>query len=281
MGRVISQAHEDISGWGARIEAVIAATDHCCVDRVVVIGSTPSTMDAALLMARGHPGLLLIASSQTAGRGARGRRWHDGDRCTLPCTFVIDPAGKDAPTLAACVACAVHETLNGLLPAPVEAGIKWPNDIVVRHEGRERKLAGILIERRQGLTLVGIGINCAPLGVAGSRADPQLLQRAVSLEELGATVSRPDVACRLLGCMSRWLANSDRDAIRDRFVLHDAMVGTVRTIEHGRVRYRGLVEAIDPLSTITIKTPSGSRTLPIAQTTHVREDEPFDTPKPG
>ncbi|MEX0876976.1 MAG: hypothetical protein WD114_05915, partial [Phycisphaerales bacterium] len=101
------------------------------MDRVVVLETTPSTMDAALEHAGGRSGLLVVALRQTQGRGSHGRGWHDGDACTLPCTFVIDagsrPVPMPAPLLAACVACAVHDTLSRFVPAGVDLAIKWPN----------------------------------------------------------------------------------------------------------------------------------------------------------
>ncbi len=261
--------HEDISGWAGRIDTIIANTPDCCVRRAVVVESTPCTMDAALSFARGRPGLLLVASRQTHGRGSHGRPWHDGDGCTLPCTFVIDPGAKDAPMLAACVACALHEALSALTPPPLKPLIKWPNDIIIRDEGGERKLAGTLIEQKMGLALIGIGINCAPTGV----------RRSVSLWELGASVTRLDLACRLVEHISQWFAACDRGAIRSYYSLHDAMVGTPRSFLHDNAFRRGIVEHIDPLSGITIETGAGRHTLPIAQTTHVRAEASVQGPE--
>lgn len=233
-----------------------------------MLESTPSTMDAALEHAGGCPGLLLAASRQTQGRGSHGRGWHDGDACTLPCTFVVDAGDRPAPMLAACAACAVHETLSRFAPASADLAIKWPNDIVARGGDRERKLAGILIERRQGLTLVGIGINCSPLtGDAGE----SVRDRAVSLAELGSGASRPELLCGLLERMGYWFA-AEQAAVRDHYRAHDAMVGTVRTLGFGQESCRGLVEDLDPLESITIVTPDGPRTLPIAQTRHLGEE---------
>ena len=263
--------HEDISGWASRIDTVISNTPASIVQRVVVVESTGSTQDAAIDFARNKHGLLLVASQQTAGRGSHGRDWFDGDRCTLPCTFVVDDSGFDAPMLAACVACALHETLNMLMGSNTELKIKWPNDIVVRDDMQDRKLAGILIEKRSGLTLVGIGINCS------QRTDdwsPELQDAAVSLCELGCQSCRLDLVCRLIEHMSQWFGARDRNQIRTYYELHNAMVGTLRTFRHNNKCYHGIVEQLDPLDQIVIETPEGLRSLPVAQTVHQRGDGP-------
>ena len=233
--------------------------------------STASTQDAAIEFARGQNGLLLVASQQTQGRGTHGRRWEDGDRMTLPCTFVVDPGCKDAPMLSACVACAVHETIATLMPSAESLKIKWPNDIVIREHGRDRKLAGILIEQREGLTLLGIGINCTQ---HQAHWDRDIRDRAVSLTQLGVHVTRLDLVCRLVEHLSQWFEACSRKEIQDYYDMHDAMVGSLRTFKHNNECYHGIVEGLDPLESIRIETPSGHHALPVATTKHVPGDEP-------
>lgn len=262
---------EDIAGWASRIDTVIGNIDDPIVQRVVVVESTTSTQDSAHSFARGRHGLLLVASQQTHGRGSQGRAWDDGDRRTLPCTFVVDPGCKDAPMLAACVACALHETLSALPGAQTDMRIKWPNDIVIRADGRDRKLAGILIEQRGGLTLVGIGINCTQ---REQDWPASLRSNAVSLAQLGVEVPRLDLVCRLVEHMSQWFSACDREQIRGYYSMHDAMVGTLRTFRHDNTCHHGVVEHLDPLGHIVIETPTGVQSLPVTQTTHKSGDGP-------
>lgn len=267
---MIQSQHEDITNWASRIDTVISNQPYSVVQRVIVMESTGSTQDAAMTFSRGTPGLLLVASQQTAGRGTQGREWIDGDRHTLPCTFVIDPDGKDAPMLSACIACAVHETIATLMPM-VELKIKWPNDIVVREDGRDRKLAGVLIEQRDGLTLVGIGINCTQ---RITDWPPNLRHAAVSLAQLGGHTTRLDLVCRLVEHLSHWLGSSERAQVRAYDDMHNAMVGSLRTFKHNNVCYHGIVESIDPLECIVIETPTGRHVLPVSQARHVQGDQP-------
>ncbi len=270
---MISKGQEDISKWASRIDTVIANTDSCCVNRVVVIESTPSTMDAAVSLAGNQCGVLVVASEQTSGRGQRGRSWQDATRRTLPCTLVVDGTGMDSAMLSALVGCAVHETIQASAPSSSVVMIKWPNDIVIRGEGddglHDRKIAGILIEQRGRCAHIGIGINCVQ-GDADWGSD--IKDSAISLSQIGAQISRLDLVCTLVEHLSHWLAAQDRAAIRRYYQVHDAMVHTRRSFQYDNRRFDGMVECLDPLVCITVHTQTGTHRLPITQTTHLRAD---------
>ncbi len=270
-GTMISKGREDISKWASRIDTVISRTDSCCVRRVVVVESTPSTMDAAVAI--GECGLLVVASEQTNGRGQRGRVWQDVSRRTLPCTFVVNATGIDSAMLSAIVGCAVHETIQSLVPSSSTVMIKWPNDIVVREPAgtyeRDRKIAGVLIEQRGGCAHIGIGINCAQ-GEADWGSD--IKESAISLSQIGAQIARLDLVCTLVEHLSHWLVAQDRAAIRSYYQAHDAMIHTRRSFQYDNRRFDGVVECLDPLECIAVQTQTGTHRLPIAQTQHLRAD---------
>jgi len=259
----------NISTWTTRIETAIGAIDRCCVDRALVLDSTESTMDAAVNAADNSPCMLVVAMEQNAGRGQRGRGWHDGDRKTLPCTFMIDAGGLAAPMLSAIVGCAVHETIERHAPSSNTVLIKWPNDIVIRdeHGEHDRKIAGILIEQSKHLASIGIGINCTQCSTDWG---DELRDRAVSLNELGAPVSRLDLLCTLIERLSHWLNARDPEMVREYWAKHDAMVGTTRAFTSNNKRIVGIVERIDPLGSIVVRNAEGTVALPIAQTRHER-----------
>lgn len=115
----------------------------------------------AVLLARaeaGAPtGTVVIAATQTAGRGRRGRTWLSapGDSLTFSLLWRFAP-GTVPLGLSLAVGVAVTNAL-----AKVGAGgtaLKWPNDVLL--DGR--KLAGILVELVPGQThaaVIGIGLN--------------------------------------------------------------------------------------------------------------------------
>jgi BirA family transcriptional regulator, biotin operon repressor / biotin---[acetyl-CoA-carboxylase] ligase len=91
-------------------------------------------------------GLVAVADYQTAGRGRMGRRWEAPQGANLLASVLLRPSLAPSElhlltivaALAAADACA--ET------ARVQAGLKWPNDLLVG----ERKLAGVLAESVPG-----------------------------------------------------------------------------------------------------------------------------------
>lgn len=115
------------------------------------------------MAAQGAPhGTVLIADSQTGGRGRMGRSFHSPAGSGIYLSMLLRPEcpAKDLMhlTCAAAVAAADGvQTATGLRP-----GIKWTNDLVVG----QRKLGGILTELSldsQGnvdYAIIGIGINC-------------------------------------------------------------------------------------------------------------------------
>ena len=106
--------------------------------------------------------LWIVAQSQTAGRGRRGRAWESDTGnlfATLLTTTRKPPAEAAQVTFVA--ALAVAELLDAYAP-PSLVTIKWPNDVMLAGE----KASGILVESgvhgRGGLWLaVGIGVNLA------------------------------------------------------------------------------------------------------------------------
>jgi BirA family biotin operon repressor/biotin-[acetyl-CoA-carboxylase] ligase len=105
-------------------------------------------------------GLVVLAETQTAGRGRMGRRWESPAGVNVYCSILLKPQipPRQAPQLTFLSAVATAEALKELYG--IDARVKWPNDILVGG----RKIAGLLnelsAETEQIHALVlGIGIN--------------------------------------------------------------------------------------------------------------------------
>ena len=161
--------------------------------RIAVWDRVTSTNDvaAAAARSRSNEGLVVMAESQTAGRGRRGRSWVAPAGSSLLLSTLLFPSGELAQPwwLMALGAVAAAEAASAAVGRP--ARIKWPND--VRIEGR--KVAGVLVERAAG-AVVGIGLN------VNSTADdfPEELRAAASsLREIsGQSVDRSELARELI-----------------------------------------------------------------------------------
>lgn len=138
--------------------------------------------------AEGAPeGSLVAADHQTAGRGRMGRRWLSQPGDSLLFSLVLRPDGRTRRALlTTALGIACTETVRAL--AEVEAGLKWPNDVVIGG----RKVAGILVEGRVSgdaieTAVAGIGINCR----FSSQPPGEIAATATSIaDETGATPDR-------------------------------------------------------------------------------------------
>lgn len=103
-------------------------------------------------------GELVVAETQTAGRGRRGRDWKDIPSENLLFSFSYIPKNtlENPGILSLICALSISRVCDKLLG---DSKIKWPNDI----KSGNRKIAGILIESRTVLTkmsyIVGVGVN--------------------------------------------------------------------------------------------------------------------------
>ena len=130
--------------------------------KVLYFDSLSSTMDMAtqLALKGAKEGTIVIAETQTKGRGRLGRTWyspkHKGLYFSLILRPEISPDKAAIITLLAGVSiCEAIKESSGL-----EVQIKWPNDIFIRN----KKLGGILTEIKAevdavNFIVVGIGLN--------------------------------------------------------------------------------------------------------------------------
>jgi BirA family transcriptional regulator, biotin operon repressor / biotin---[acetyl-CoA-carboxylase] ligase len=150
---------------------------------VRVVDCCTST-NAILLTEKSSRPVLLAAEEQTAGRGQRGRKWHAarGTGATFSVLRRMRCAPRALSGLSLAVGVAAARALRAL--GAGEISLKWPNDLLAGGANAGAKLGGILIETRvQGRDIravIGIGINCRPVGALGAR----LRRRLVALDDL-------------------------------------------------------------------------------------------------
>jgi len=160
--------------------------------------SLTSTNDRALALARqGYPhGLVVLADSQTAGRGRRGNDWESPAGLNLYMTVLLRP-GRDLsvprwPRLTTLIALALCRAIEEEIPE-LQALIKWPNDIYLG----DRKVAGILAESGQENDGVGgEGSRFVVLGTGVNvHARPEDLSAELRARATSLATAAPRFAC--------------------------------------------------------------------------------------
>jgi BirA family transcriptional regulator, biotin operon repressor / biotin---[acetyl-CoA-carboxylase] ligase len=196
--------------------------------RVVLLDETTSTMDDAhALGAEGAPsGTLVLAESQTRGRGRSGGSWNAVRGSSILCTLIERVPASALDVLSLRVGLNVATALDPY--AGMMLGLKWPNDIVAGGG----KLAGILIETRWRddvpewvAIAIGLNVSAAPPGVAHSVS---LTTSANRVDVLAAIVP----ALRTAAMQSGRLTPSEMDEWQKR----DRLAGRrIATPSRGRV----------------------------------------------
>lgn len=119
--------------------------------------------DAKRLALQGaSEGMVIVADSQSAGKGRRGRTWNSPAGSNLYFSLLLKPdfAPNKASMLTLVMALSVVQALEKELGTELCFQIKWPNDIVVNGQ----KLCGILTEMTMEeeaieAIVIGVGIN--------------------------------------------------------------------------------------------------------------------------
>lgn len=168
---------------------------------VRVLPEVGSTNDYLKEAARGGApeGLAVLAERQTAGKGRLGRSFQSPAGLGLWMSVLLRPTcpPERLPAVTALTAAACAEAIREVCGA--EAGIKWPNDLVLGG----RKLCGILTELEWeaesgefSCVIIGAGIN-----VSQDEADfgPEVAPIAISLAQaLGTAPDRTELAAQVI-----------------------------------------------------------------------------------
>ena len=139
-------------------------------------------------------GTLIVADSQSSGRGRQGHIFHSPGHTGLYFSLILrpkpdDPVFRLTPAAGVAAVEAIREVIG------IQTGIKWVNDLFRDH----KKVGGILTEAITDHTsgtitavVVGIGINCRPMEFPAEIRDTAgtLGQEHISLCQLAAVLRR-------------------------------------------------------------------------------------------
>ena len=242
---------------------------HDCIDSTNIRGKQLATSQSA------H-GMIVIANSQTAGRGRMTRIWQSPPDCNIYFSLVLFPTipPQIVPQLALLCALGVHQAMSQTVPAHT-FGLKWPNDI---WSEQGRKLSGILCEAvlcgSQTAVVAGLGIN-----VNGLPADfpPDIRQTAGTLSELANhPLDRIELLATFLNAfeplLDQWQTAQSLQPFMDTWNRFDILRGTSIRVQNGDEIIEGIADGILPDGRLVLATPDGT-SLIHAGDTHILSND--------
>jgi BirA family biotin operon repressor/biotin-[acetyl-CoA-carboxylase] ligase len=239
-----------------------------CVEVVAQIDSTNSE-----LMRRGpvrdNPPTLLVALSQTAGRGRMGRVWQSQAHAGLTFSWGMHLAPADWSGLSLAVGLALADALDP--DGQWGLRLKWPNDLCWLSAGTVRKLGGILIETQMGAAsaetparrwcVVGVGLNLRTPHISSPGLAP------VGWSDItGEPVPHgPDILQTCIAALVPALRAFELHGfgpLAERFAQRDALLGQTVTLSDGRV---GTALGVDAQGALMVKTAQGLQAVHSAE----------------
>lgn len=229
---------------------------HLFGSEILLFDEVESTNELAKRYIKQGEGLIVIADSQTKGKGRSGRSWHSPKGLGIYFSALLKLLTDNASplTLMAGIACvlAIKPFLSHPEAAPT---LKWPNDILVNG----KKLAGILCETcdgEPGWIVIGIGINVNHL----TTDFPDSLD-ATSLRILtGSPVERETLIRSLITHLDQeyrtWLLDGTPILVK-KWSEYTRMFGEAITLKRGGSLFQGTAKKLDDLGQLVVLTENG------------------------
>jgi BirA family biotin operon repressor/biotin-[acetyl-CoA-carboxylase] ligase len=203
-------------------------------------------------------GTVIIAESQTAGKGRLGRSWHSERESGVYLSMVLYPKVPPslAPLLTLATTIAAHNAIERATQLDVD--IKWPNDLLIGG----RKICGILAEMqaevdRIKMMIIGIGIN-----VNHDSFPEDIAYSATSLRlASGRIQSRIEILVDFLEEFESLYLTFERKgprAIIDEWTrLSSFANGRKIEIDDGVRKIAGVTRGLNPLGALRVEQPDG------------------------
>lgn len=278
----LAEAGAGTPEWAAeatdRLRSELSDTSFAEVAWVAETGSTNADL---LDLARRDPTAtaVLLAESQSAGRGRQGRSWQAPPGSGLMLSVLVRPRlpPSQAHLLTTAMGLAALESLDLEERHREVVGLKWPNDLVVETDAGTRKLGGILAESivvgdDLGAVVVGIGLNVNWPG----ELPAELEGIATSVGHLtGRTTDRGRLAARLLRSFDSRVGDLGTAAGRSHtvnaYVEACVTVGRQVRVQLARGEVVGTARAVDEDGRLVVVDEQGiEHPLAVGDVTHLR-----------
>ncbi len=242
--------------------------------RIILLDETDSTN--RIMIDRFAPvsleRLVVVADHQVAGRGRRGRGFHDLPRSILACSVLVRlPKHAAINLLPLAVGNAALLATRSLGASEIE--LKWPNDLMIAGA----KLGGILVEGSVGNAtfqgVLGLGIN---LTATPTLADARVLSRLIDVLDDKAWENFFSLRDALLANYLSELDGQIRELLRGRTELVLASYRELCSTLGRQVRILrpegeliGLAEDIDQEGCLVVNTSDGRTVVHVGDVEHL------------
>jgi len=218
---------------------------------------TSSTNDAAYhLAASGEKeGSVVIAESQTAGRGRMGRQWVSPKFKGAYFSVILRPdiLPKEVSSITLFSALSVAKTIREMFD--LAAFIKWPNDVLINN----KKICGILTEMNAetdkiNFVIIGIGINI-------NTKEEFLPKGATSIMEArGAEISRIELVKGIFKNLDKYYKFFNNGQIAEiirEYKEFSNFLGTRVRVTYHDTKIEGYVVDVDKDGALILRMDSG------------------------
>lgn len=242
---------------------------------IIYFDQTDSTNNQAKEVLKKAPpdGTLVLAETQSAGRGRLGRAWFSPVTGGLWMTLILKPTlpVADIPKLTMMAAVALRKAIMQV--TGVEALIKWPNDLLQNG----RKICGILAElsgEADRLThlIIGIGLN---VNQVEEDFPEELRSIGTSLRiALGRKIRRRVLLQGILDQLEKeYLKVSDAgfQGVLEDCRRYSATLGANVIVSDGNRRLMGVAEEIEDNGGLRLLLPSGERVMVYSGDTTIKK----------
>lgn len=204
---------------------------------------------------------MVLAETQSAGRGRRGRSWLSppGLNLYLSCLKRFDAGLGSLTGLSLAIGVILMRTLDVL--GIVGAGLKWPNDLITA----QGKLAGVLVElsgEYQGpcAAVIGIGLNLRLTPDLRAQAGQPIADLAGLCD--GEPPSRNRVASALIEALVDGLGQFEREGFAGfvaEYASHDLLREQPLTLSGPRETFEGVGAGVDARGALLVRLPDGNQ----------------------
>lgn len=200
-------------------------------------------------------GTVVIAETQTKGKGRMGRKWVSPRSGGIYASIILRPdlETDELPAITLITATAIINTIKKT--AGIEAGMKWPNDILVG----DKKISGILTEIKAqpdivDFLILGIGVN---VNTSKGKLPPEGTSIKV---ETGEEVSRMELVQSMLLEIEEVYSKFKKkgfSSLRKECKKLSSVLGKKVKIEEHHRKIEGVAFDIDEKGALIIKDEEG------------------------